>query len=77
MRSLNRRYEDASFDFSPLGDVNGGFATLYDIFLKANFFSHQLNEKKIMVKLCYLRLCLGIETASCRLFLRMERMDMD
>ena len=33
--------------------------------------------KKLMVGLCYLRLSLGIETASCRLFLRMARMDMD
>ena len=30
-----------------------------------------------MVKLCYLRLYLGIEIVSCRLLLRMTRMDMD
>ena len=32
---------------------------------------------KIMVQFCCLRLYLGTETISCRLFLRMARMDMD
>ena len=30
-----------------------------------------------MVQSCDLRLCLGIETVSCRLLLRMARIDMD
>ena len=30
-----------------------------------------------MVKLCYLRLYLGIEIVSCRLLLRMTKMEMD
>ena len=53
--------------------------TLFVIFLKSyNVSSHQLNSiPKIMVQFCYLRLYVGTETVSCRLLLRMARMDVD
>lgn len=41
-----------------------------------NFFSHQLHSK-IMVKFCYFRLYLGIDTVSCFLLPRMARMNVD
>ena len=52
---------------------------LFVIFLKSySVSSHQLNSiPKIMVQFCYLRLYVGAETVSCRLLLRMARMDAD
>ena len=53
--------------------------SLFVIFLKSySVSSHQLNSiPKIMVQFCYLRLYVGAETVSCRLLLRMARMDAD
>ena len=42
----------------------------------SNLPRHQLNST-LMVQFCFLRLCLDIETFSCRLLLRIARIDMD
>ena len=57
--------------------IKGAMSDYLLSFLEANRFSHQLNFKKKMVQFCYLRPYLAIETVSCRLLQRMERMDMD
>ena len=58
--------------------IKGAMSDYLLSFLEANRFSHQLNfKKKKMVQCCYLRPYFAIETVSCRLLQRMERMDMD
>ena len=57
--------------------IKGAMSDYLLSFLEANRFSHQLKLKKKMVQCCYLRPYLAMETVSCRLLQRMERMDMD
>ena len=54
--------------------IKGAMSDYLLSFLEANLFSHPLDFK---VQFWYLRLNLAIETVSCRLLQRMERMDMD
>ena len=55
------------------------YVMLFAIFLKKpkRVFSSIPFQKLTMGQFCYLRLSLGIDTVSCRLLLRMGRMNMD
>lgn len=57
--------------------LKGTMSTYFYLFKKPKHFFQQLNSKKIMVQLCYLRLYLGTQTVSSRLLQQMARMDMD